>query len=100
MFDQLHVDRQALVGAVHRVLGAERSVSLDDVLVDSPLENGLAELIAYFSLHETGLEVEFDDTRRSEVAWTDEEERVERRADMPHASFSRPTPVGGGPDHE
>lgn len=96
MFDQLHVDRQALVGAVHRVLGAGRSVSLDDVLAESPLEHGLAELVAYFSLHETGLDLEFDDIERSQVAWTDDEERVERQADVPQVSFSRPAPTGSG----
>lgn len=94
MFDQLHVDRQELVGAVHRVLGTDRSVSLDAVLADSPLEHGLAELVAYFSLHETGLDLEFDDTERSQVAWTNDEEQVERQADVPEVTFSRPLPEG------
>lgn len=89
MFDQLHVDRQALVGAVHRVLGAGSSVSLDAVLEASPLQHGLAELIAYFSLHETGLDLAFDDATRSQVSWTDEEDDVERLADLPQVSFSR-----------
>nr|HNH94825.1 DUF3375 family protein [Microthrixaceae bacterium] len=96
MFDQLHVDRQALVGAVHRTLGAGRSVSLDDVLVDSPLEHGLAELVAYFSLHESQLALDFDDTERSQVAWVDDDEHVERRADVPRVTFSRPEPAGQG----
>lgn len=96
MFDQLHVDRQALVGAVHRALGAGRSVSLDEVLTDSPIEHGLAELVAYFSLHETGLELDFDDTERSQVAWTDDDDGVERRADVPQVSFSRPVPANAG----
>lgn len=96
MFDQLHVDRQELVGAVHRVLGTDRSVSLDAVLADSPLEHGLAELVAYFSLHETGLDLEFDDTERSQVAWTNDEEQVERQADVPEVTFSRPLLEGRG----
>lgn len=96
MFEQLHVDRQALVGAVHRTLGAGRSVSLDDVLLDSPLEHGLAELVAYFSLHESQLALDFDDTERSQVAWVDDDEHVERRADVPRVTFSRPEPAGQG----
>lgn len=96
MFDQLHVDRQALVGAVHRVLGAGRSVSLEAVLSDSPLEYGLAELVAYFSLRETGLDVDFDDTERAHVTWIDDDDHVERRADLPQVSLSRPEPAGTG----
>lgn len=93
MFEQLHVDRQALVGAVHRVLGAGGSVSLDAVLDDSPLEHGLAELVAYFSLHETGLDLGFDDATRCEVHWTDEGDQVERVANVPQVSFSRSEPT-------
>lgn len=93
MFDQLHVDRQALAGAVHRTIGAGRSVSLDAVLAESPLEYGLAELVAYFSLRETGLELDFDDADRRKVAWTDGDEGVERQADVPNVSFSRPEPT-------
>ncbi len=92
MFDQLHVDRQVLVGAVHRVLGAGQSVTLDAVLDDTPLEHGLAELVAYFSLHETGLSVGFDDQARSRVSWADAEADVERTADVPQVSFARSEP--------
>lgn len=105
MFDQLHIDRQALADAVHRSLGSDESVSLEAVLDDKPLEHGLAELIAYFSLHETGLDLGFDAESRSSVRWvaeTDEadsddaadgdpadNDAVERLADVPGVHFSR-----------
>lgn len=92
MFDQLHVDRQALVGSVHRVLGSGSTVSLDAVLEESPIEHGLSELVAYFSLHETGLELEFDDASRSHVRWSVDDGLVERVADVPQVSFSRSGP--------
>jgi len=96
MVEQLHVDRQALVGSVHRVLGAGASVSLDAVLAEAPLEHGLAELVAYFSLHETLLDLDFDDTSRSQVAWIDDDDHVERQADVPSVTFSRPQPASRG----
>jgi len=39
------------------------------VIVGSPLEQGLAELVGYLSLDEPGLDVIFDDDARSRVVW-------------------------------
>ena len=69
--------------AVHRTLGAGRSVSLDDVLVDSPLEHGLAEPSPTSPARVPARALDFDDTERSQVAWVDDDEHVERRADLP-----------------
>ena len=48
----------------------------------------------------TGTDVCFvhvlDDTERSQVAWVDDDEHVERRADVPRVTFSRPEPAGQG----
>lgn len=89
MFDQLHVDREALARSVLTALGPHRQVSLEHVVADTPIEQGLAELLAYLSLSEPGLEVVFDDDGRARVAWVDHDDGTERVADMPRVTFAR-----------
>jgi Protein of unknown function (DUF3375) len=69
LFDQLHVDRDALVRTVLEQLGPRPSIGLDEVVAAAPLEQGLAELVGYLSLEQPGLEVTFDDDARSRVSW-------------------------------
>jgi hypothetical protein len=112
LFDQLHVDRDELVRTILERLGPRDAIRLDDVITDSPLEQGLAELVGYLSLDEPGLHVDFDEEARSQVAWnvgrpeavhhdesvsseahdigsSDSAEDVERVADIPVVTFSR-----------
>lgn len=112
LFDQLHVDREALVHNVLDQLGPRASVPLEEVIAGAPLEQGLAELVGYLSLEQPGLEVVFDDDARSRVSWAvdpapaadpgagaagkagkidevEASEQVERVADLPAVSFHR-----------
>jgi Protein of unknown function (DUF3375) len=113
LFEQLHVDRDALVRTVLEQLGSRDVVRLDDVIAGNPLEQGLAELVGYLSLEEPGLDVTFDGDARSQVAWVvdraesgdgtgtavtadpadtrsgDRDDELERVADIPLVTFSR-----------
>lgn len=89
MFDQLHVDRDALLAAVLARLGPAGQVALDRVLADVPLEQGLAELVGYLSLREPGIETVIDEEARTSVAWIDDEADAQRVADMPKVLFAR-----------
>ncbi len=87
LLGQIHVDREALVQRVLEALGTSDQVALEAVVSRTPLEHGLAELIGYVSLRETGLDVVFDEDGRAKVTWdTDEATRV---ADLPRTTFSR-----------
>lgn len=116
LFEQLHVDRDALLRTVLEQLGPRASVPLDDVIIGRPLEQGLAELVGYLSLEAPGLDVTFDDDARSRVGWTvdpddpghrpdevvvpdpgdadsdDTDDELERVADIPLVTFSRGEP--------
>jgi hypothetical protein len=82
-----YVDRAALLDRVHRVLGARQHVRLADVIDDAPLEQGLAEVVGYFSLDDAGLDVVFDADARTVIRW--ESDNVERIADLPDVTFAR-----------
>ncbi|HET8594314.1 MAG TPA: DUF3375 family protein, partial [Intrasporangium sp.] len=63
-------------------------VSLGEIVDEHPPEQGLAELMAYFALHEDGIDLVIDDTARQRVAWTDDDTR--READIPTLLYVRP----------
>lgn len=87
MLDQLHVDREELAERVLGSLARRDQVGLHDVVAEAPLEQGLAELIGYLSLDEPGLAAVFDEQRREEIGWSDED--VDRVADLPVVTFVR-----------
>lgn len=94
LFEQLHVDRDALLRTVLELLGPRDAVRLDDVIGQNSLDQGLAELVGYLSLDEPGLDVLFDDDARSRVAWIadtigTEDGDLERVADIPLVTFKR-----------
>ena len=111
LFDQLHVDRDALLRTILERLGPRQEIRLDEVVAAVPLEQGLAELIGYLSIDEPQLTMHFDPDERVQVRWTaavdgqgtgsgredspvpgddpDESEQVERVADLPLVTISR-----------
>jgi hypothetical protein len=87
LVSQVHVDREELLQRVFASLGPRDQIGLRDVVVSTPLEHGLAELIGYLSLGEAGLSVVFDDEHREQVGWAVQE--GDRIANMPRVTFSR-----------
>lgn len=94
LLSQIYIDRARLAASVWQELGPQEQVGLGEVLAGAPLQQGLAELVAYLSLAEPGLAVVFDAERRHKVAWSAAGEEVERVADLPHVSFTRDRTVG------
>jgi hypothetical protein len=87
MLNQLYVDRDLLAQRVLSSLGRHDQVSLSEVIIGEPLEQGLAELVGYLSLNQPGLSVIFDEERRERIEWSAAD--VERVADLPRVNFSR-----------
>jgi hypothetical protein len=91
LFDVVHVEVERLAGAVRQALQREDQVGLDDVLADRPLEQGLAELVAYLGLEDPDFEVVFDPGTQRCVAWTDED-GIQGRAHLPAVTYVRRLP--------
>jgi hypothetical protein len=87
MLDQLYVDRDLLAQRVLSSLGRHDQVSLSEVIIGEPLEQGLAELVGYLSLDQPGLSVIFDEERRERIEWSAAD--VERVVDLARVNFSR-----------
>ncbi|MQA25042.1 MAG: DUF3375 family protein, partial [Micromonosporaceae bacterium] len=91
LFEQIHVDPERLSSGVRRALRGRAQVGLGDLLEQQPLEQGLAELVTYLSLNDTGFQVVFDEQARERVRWSDPD-GAERVATIPRVTFARTSP--------
>nr|VFJ43582.1 MAG: Protein of unknown function (DUF3375) [Candidatus Kentron sp. FM]VFJ44381.1 MAG: Protein of unknown function (DUF3375) [Candidatus Kentron sp. FM]VFK06257.1 MAG: Protein of unknown function (DUF3375) [Candidatus Kentron sp. FM] len=91
LFDQAVVDRERLAAVIRKALQSRRQVSLGALLNDHPLEQGLAELVAYLGLAAEDDATVIDDGTKETVSWRDGRGTV-RRATMPLVIFCREAP--------
>jgi hypothetical protein len=89
LFDQVIVDKARLVARIRRTLMGREQITLAELLAEYPLEQGLAELVAYLTL--TG-EIPFTaifDESFSEMAYWIDAEGVHKNARLPRVIFTR-----------
>jgi hypothetical protein len=94
LFSQVVVDKQILKEKIRRNLSKKDHLTLARLLETEPLEEGLAELMAYLSLAEEDSYSFVSHEERDHLEWTDSE-GVKRRALMPRIHFSgraKPSP--------
>lgn len=88
LFEQVYVDKAALDARIRRALQVRDQVALTALLAEYPLEQGLAELVAYLSLAADDSKALIDESRTQTVSWTDGQGRT-RQASLPTVIFSR-----------
>ncbi|MBF8271846.1 MAG: hypothetical protein HW380_951 [Magnetococcales bacterium] len=88
LFDQVVVDKGRLALVIRRALQTRHQISLGDLLTVQPLEQGLAELVAYLGLAAEDGNAIIDDQMNESVLWQDGSGRT-RRATMPRVIFCR-----------
>jgi hypothetical protein len=71
LFEQFYVDRDRLRARLRRALQTRRQISLAELLEAEPLEQGLAELIAWLSLATGEGRGVIDESRPQTVRWID-----------------------------
>ena len=89
LFNNVYVDKERLAARVRRVLQTRSQVSLVELVQAHPLEQGLAELVAYMSLAAADGASIIDDSRHQTLNWTDDEGRL-RQGTLPMVVFCRP----------
>ncbi|HWG02357.1 MAG TPA: DUF3375 domain-containing protein [Trebonia sp.] len=88
LFDQVHVDPGPLRTEVHRALRREPTVGLARIVEQTPLTQGLAELVTYLSLKDDAFAVVFDPDHTERIGW-DDETGVRRVATLPRVTYAR-----------
>lgn len=88
LFQQFFVDKRRLLANVRRALQTRTQISLGELLEQSPLEQGLAELVTYLSLASDDRRALIHDDEPQTVVWHDAA-RGERSAQIPRVVFTR-----------
>ena len=86
LFEQFFVDKERLRARLRRALQTKRQVSLTELLEAEPLEQGLAELVAWLSLATGEGRGIIDEAEERTVMWKDATGRT-RRATLPKVVF-------------
>lgn len=95
LFEQFYVDKDRLRARIRQALQTRRQVALAELLESHPLEQGLAELVAWLSLATGDGNGIVDETRTEQIVWTDSTGR-ERRATLPTVIFAADRGAAGG----
>lgn len=82
------VDRLRLKGIIRSCLGTRDQVTLREILNQHPLEQGLAELVAYLSLAGEDEKAIFDETQKEQMTWQDHDGTL-RKAKCCKVIFNR-----------
>jgi flagellar motility protein MotE (MotC chaperone) len=95
LFDRVHVDKDRLRARLRQALQTRDQVSLEELLDVHPLEQGLAELVAWLSIATGDGCAAIDEACSQTVSWTDPSGR-ERCATLPSVVFAyAQTELGG-----
>jgi hypothetical protein len=88
LVEQVYVDRVRLARGVRSLVTRHGQVGLVEVLVGQPLEQGLAELVAYLALDEPGILVDMDESVRDRIP-IPQDDGTARVAVVPRVTFVR-----------
>jgi flagellar motility protein MotE (MotC chaperone) len=88
LFEQVYVDPGPLRAEVHRALRREPTVGLARIVEQTPLTQGLAELVTYLSLKDDAFAVVFDADHEERIGW-DDETGTRRVATLPRVTYAR-----------
>ena len=88
LFEQTHVDKLKLAAQIRRALQTRGQISLAELVEAHPVEQGLAELIAYLSLAAEDRLAVIDDSGAQTFVWADEKGR-RRQATLPLVIFNQ-----------
>jgi len=92
LYEQVVVDRARLAGHIHRSLQLRSQITLRELIERQPLQQGLAELVAYLQLGSDAFETIVDENAIDSVTWetVDADGAATRRqARLPRVVFVR-----------
>jgi hypothetical protein len=88
LFDQVYVDKTELMSRIRYALQTQPQISLRNLVRQWPLEQGLAELVAYISIAADDDAAIIDDSAKETIFWTGPDGEM-RQATVPLVVFGR-----------
>jgi hypothetical protein len=95
LFNQIYVDKARLAMRIRQALQSHPQLSLSDMVAKHPIEQGLAEIVAYFSIAADDPVAIINDAARQTLSWIDEN-GMTRQATLPTVTFCRPATAAMG----
>ena len=89
LFAHVAVDRARLSRQIAHALQLRSQVSLAELAVEHPLQQGLAELVAYLQMAESDSHATIDETRTDTIVWHSADDGGSRSAQVSRVIFSR-----------
>ncbi|MFZ3357479.1 MAG: DUF3375 domain-containing protein [Xanthobacteraceae bacterium] len=89
LYEQVHVDKERLARRIRQSLQTRSQISLVELVEHYPIEQGLAEIIAYFSIAADDHASIIDDSLHQTLTWLDDAGSP-RQATLPAVIFCRP----------
>lgn len=92
LYDQVVVDKARLTRHIRHALQDKAQVTLHELISQQPLQQGLAELVAYLQLGSDSFSTVVDESALEPIHWhcmTDDGEEITRRARLPRVIFTR-----------
>ena len=87
LFSQVVIDKGKLASHVRQALQERSQISLRDLLVEHPLEEGLAEFVTYLQLASESPHAIVDANEHETVEWTGRD-GIRRRGSLPKIIFT------------
>jgi hypothetical protein len=76
LFNQFFVDKKILEGRINGLLANKQAVSLKDVISRYPVEQGLSEIVTYFSIASQNPRHEISSSEEEEIVLSNDHQRI------------------------
>lgn len=87
LFNPFEIDREALTQNIEASLKQQDQVTLDEIIRNIPLKNGLAEIVAYLSIASASPHHIIDDEKYVEIEWHQNDAR--KKIKMPQVIYGK-----------
>ena len=89
LFDQFEMNRQELENNITQLLEKQSSITFSEVIKSYPIQNGLAEVITYFSIASKSTQHKIEINNKEIIPWKNEETQSEKKITLPRVIFNR-----------
>jgi len=89
LFDQFEMNRQELENNVAQLLKHQSSITFSEVIKTYPIQNGLAEVITYFSIASKSEQHKIEPQHKETIPWMNEETNAKKEIVLPQIVFCR-----------
>ena len=88
LFEQSYIDSEQLRSRLRKALQTQPQITLQALLQQDPLEQGLSELVCWLSIASDNPKHLFDETHLDTLQWQDEADHI-RQVELPRVIYSR-----------